>query len=155
MCILNAWAPSPCGCRNARWWKIDGVESFSGRLGSDVDPVVTPQHHSLSWEAERRPHCPLLLRGKNVTCQRWMKYYLWYDLKIKQWMQKYLVQPITFCLLFHHTITLWVAVGWRHFHRGGALLGNLLAIGAAGGTSNGKERNLFITPSITVGSSQL
>lgn len=60
VCILIG--PSPYGCRNARWWRIDDVEFFSGRLGTDVDPVVTPQHHSLSWEAEQRSHCPLSIQ---------------------------------------------------------------------------------------------
>lgn len=48
-------------------------------------------------------------------------------------------QPITFWLLFHHTVILRVAVWWYHFHRGGALLWHLLNIGAVGGNLNGKN----------------
>lgn len=43
-----------------------------------------------------------------------------------------------------------MAVWGRHFHHGGALLGNLLTIAAVGGTWNGKKRNVLIKPSITV-----
>lgn len=56
------------------------------------------------------------------------------------YLEVYFRQPVTFWLLFHHTVPLRVAVWWRHFKRGGALLWHLMNIGAVGGTLNGKNR---------------
>lgn len=60
------------------------------------------------------------------------------------------IKPLTLCLFFHHTVVLWLAVRWRHFHWGRALLCHLLTICAVGGTSKRKRESTRVRDEETV-----